>query len=101
MPVCPEVVVLRGSNEEPGGFDSHNFDTSSIVGTPYSRYVRTDGGRADKMLAAASYWMPRSVSCLGLASSTATRLWQVVQSIVIDLPSLALWLPSWQRKQPG
>ena len=31
----------------------------------------------------------------------ASRLWQALQSWVMELPSLALWLPSWQRKQPG
>ena len=33
--------------------------------------------------------MPRSASTLGLASSTASRLWQAAQSCVMVLPSLA------------
>ena len=45
--------------------------------------------------------MPRSCSTFGLASSTASRLWQAAQSWVIDVPSFAEWSPSWQRKQPG
>lgn len=40
------------------------------------------------------HWMPRSASCLGFASSTATRLWQVVQSLPMLFPSFVLWLPS-------
>src|SRR5215470_8838344 len=48
------------------------------------------------------YCSPRSASCLGFASSTARRLWQVVQSLLmLLLPSFVLWLPSWQRKHPG
>ena len=31
----------------------------------------------------------------------ASRLWQALQSCVMELPFLALWPPSWQRKQPG
>lgn len=35
------------------------------------------------------YWMPSSASCFGLGSSTAIKLWQVEQSLVMLFPPFA------------
>ena len=47
------------------------------------------------------YCRPRSASCLRLLSSMVSTLWQVAQSLAMDLPEAEVWLPSWQRLQPG
>ncbi len=47
------------------------------------------------------YSTPRSASCFRFVSSIVNTLWQVEQSLAIDLPEAALWLPSWHRVQPG
>ena len=47
------------------------------------------------------YCIPRSVSTLGFLSSTASRLWQTLQSFVSVFPLFDTWFPSWQRKHPG
>ncbi len=57
--------------------------------------------RQDAALRIWIYWKPISLNSLGLDSSTARRLWHAAQSLVMVLPSLEVWLPSWQRKQPG
>src|ERR1019366_1319225 len=54
---------------------------------------------------------PSSIGCLKVMavltteagswpSSSERTVWQELHSLVMTLPSLLVWLPSWQRKQP-
>jgi len=50
------------------------------------------------------YWLPASPNSekiLGLASSMASKRWQLLQSCEILRPSELACSSSWQRKQPG
>ena len=44
-------------------------------------------------------WVCMAAICV-LPSSWSITVWQELQSLLMTLPSLLTWLPSWQRKQP-
>jgi hypothetical protein len=57
-------------------------------------------GKLD-LSAAQPYFIPIVVRILGFSSPDARTSWQAEQSLVMVWPSALVWLPSWQRKQPG
>lgn len=69
------------------GSPSVYMNTYTRIKLPYCRW--------------SSFWSWRSLRTLGWVSSVARRLWQRLQSLLRVLPVFVVWLPSWQRKQPG
>ena len=57
--------------------------------------------RSGTLILLLDYFIPRSVRTLGFSSPAARTSWHAEQSFVMVCPSALVWLPSWQRKQPG
>ena len=98
LPVTGQAVVILLRQGRYGG-EEHCRDEQAARGDARAQNAR--GSESSPELATKVHLIPSSVSTFGLCSSTAMRSWQASQSLGMVFPSVDVWLPSWQRKQPG